>query len=89
MTNPPKKSWQGSVEKSRLISGIARKWEGVGGFTHAQMFWPFFHQVKVPEIGTFLLNSHNICMFLVIFYHFIIIKITIITIMIIIAIIIN
>ena len=32
-----------------------------GGFTDAQIFWPFFYQVKVPKIGTFLLKSHNIC----------------------------
>ena len=58
-----------------------------GGFTDAQICWPFFYQVKVPKIGTFLLKNHNICMF---FAHFfiIIIKITIITIMIIMAIII-
>ena len=60
---------------------------GGGGFTLARIFWPFFYQVKVPEIGTFLLKSHNISMF---FGHFfiIIIKITIITIIIIMAIII-
>ena len=51
-----------------------------GGFTHARIFWPFFHQVKVPKIGTFLLKTNDICMFFVI----IIIKITIITIIIII-----
>ena len=33
---------------------------GGGGFTDAQIFWPFFYQVKVPKIGTFLLKSHNI-----------------------------
>ena len=48
---------KGSSEKSRLLSGIARKWGG--GFTDARIFWPFFYQVKVPEIGTFLLKSHN------------------------------
>ena len=59
-----------------------------GGFTDAQIFWPFFYQVKVPKIGTLLLKNNNICMF---FGHFfiIIIKITIITIIIIIAIIIT
>ena len=36
---------------------------GGGFFTDAQIFWPFFYQVKVPKIGTFLLKSHNICMF--------------------------
>ena len=46
-----------------------------GGFTHARIFWPFFHQEKVPKIGTFLLKTNDICMFFVI----IIIKITIIT----------
>ena len=58
-----------------------------GGFTDAQMFWPFFYQVKVPKIGTFLLKSHNICK---VFGHFfiIIIKIAIFTIIIIMAIII-
>ena len=61
---------------------------GGGGFTDAQIFWPFFYQVKVPKIGTLLLKNNNICMF---FGHFflIIIKITIITIIIIIAIIIT
>jgi len=46
-----------------------------GGVTHARIFWPFFHQEKVPKIGTFLLKTNDICMFFVI----IIIKITIIT----------
>ena len=60
---------------------------GGGGFTDAQIFWPFFYQVKVPKIGTFLLKTHNISMF---FGHFfnMIMKITIITIITIIAIII-
>ena len=62
-----------SLGKTRFLSGIARK--GGGGFTHARIFWPFFHQEKVPKIGTFLLKTNDICMFFVI----IIIKITIIT----------
>ena len=61
--------------------------ESGGGVTDAQIFWPFFYQVKVPKIGTFLLKTHNISMF---FGHFfiMIMKITIITIITIIAIII-
>ena len=68
-----------SKVKTRFLSGIARK-EGEGGVTHARIFWHFFHQVKVPKIGTFLLKTNDICMFFVI----IIIKITIIIIIIII-----
>ena len=51
-------------------------------------FWPFFHQVKVTKIGTFLLKIHNICMFFFVIFVIIIIRITSITIIIIIAIII-
>ena len=51
-------------------------------------FWPFFHQVKVTKIGTFLLKIHNICMFFFVIFVIIIIRITFITIIIIIAIII-
>ena len=41
---------------------------GRGGFTDARIFWPFFYQVKVPEIGTFLLKSHNMCMFFLVIF---------------------
>ena len=40
-----------------------------GGFTDDQIFWPFFYQVKVPKIGTFLLKSHNICKVFGHFFH--------------------
>ena len=43
--------------------------KGGGGFTHARIFWPFFHQVKVPKIGTFLLKTNDICMFFCKNYH--------------------
>ena len=61
------------IEKNTFSFGHCPK-RG-GGFTHARIFWPFFHQEKVPKIGTFLLKTNDICMFFVI----IIIKITIIT----------
>ena len=43
---------------------------GGTGSTHARIFWPFFNQVKVPKIGTFLLKSHIIYMFFGNFFHY-------------------
>ena len=40
-----------------------------GGEAPAQKFWPVFHQVLIPKISHFILNSHNICMFSGHFLH--------------------
>ena len=70
-----KRFTKGRYHKEKHVFFRALPEKGGGGFTHARIFWPFFHQEKVPKIGTFLLKTNDICMFFVI----IIIKITIIT----------
>ena len=64
------------ISKTLFFRALPEK--GGEGFTHARICWPFFHQLKGPKIGTFLLKTNEMCMFFVI----IIIKITIITIII-------
>ena len=71
---------KGRHHKEKHVFFRALPEKGGGVYPYPNFLAPF-HQVKVPKIGTFLLKTNDMCMFLVIF----IIKITIITIIIIIT----
>ena len=56
---------QGSQRK-RTFRALPESW---GGSNHGRICWPFFHEALVSEIGTFLLRSKNICIFVGNFCH--------------------